>query len=961
MTNIDIYTFYININIMTSVLEHVTFDVTDYLDYNYTVRETDFAISYIKTPDGNVMLGQNEIENPLFVGESGGSLLKLSPKEIYGNFSRVFVVCMRDNYEESDDLYYNSYSRVINKSTAPNFADNYVFLKTSMKILDEQYYKRCANVVTREILSTLYGIDRESVENEEIVVPMFELTESMARMNLVMYDVQYGLEDVSKFLSLKKFYNKENNRNVSKYLAEHLGNLRESQFWSNPRNCIINGTQKFQRRGFVTRDKKQKHAIKQLANETKEEKKEIVSHDKLFNSLVKNNSKQDSTYVSLDDETTIDPYIDLHTVLKTSEKRTFYMQEIEKLEMTKEQITELFLDLTTEEEMYNLFNTLAVSKEYCHTVVNNKEILIKMKPLFEKYAPVYKLIFGYAWLTFVLEEYIMKSKSTIDHRFVFDIDTAHHLPTFPYIFDDVHQNPYIVAPFDQKVLNASKNAMSLFCIDDFDGYGVCTSETFKTRINLMTTGNSKQNIFDGLDWQSFAITGSSIPACLQKKSPLFLNVEQKDSSNDENTLKFFNSYYSKSDIDLVCNEQTIYGFSEKVLDAITKIKANINCGSDGLSIEPIKSLYVCLSKHFFSEKLDEINDILGTDYTVDQLIENCDTPEFKEYLYPTYVTNKQKSNAKIRKSGKKINDYMQAFMNYSGAQDIKIDIIKENYTEHSFDSDISLHLNDFRSESNKVKDEDNFLLIKICEGVKFKITSSKLRKPIELFRCKSNDFFGVVGKFHLPCVRGYNKGDSTVLMPTCISAMMTGINLDYRYFVGVKNQFDISGKYETRGFGIFLSPQELEDLIDHRINNKNSPSVYSIKSRSPEDLAKVLGGKELTHPIYKPLEFENGLTGVYNNPSVKYIKTIDDLREFYKKKCGYSAEKCGIDMMKFTTYSPDGDINPYMNSISTIYYDLMNANKQQKYVQNRQTKSKVNKSYKSNKFNKVVVEKIGKK
>lgn len=908
---------------MTSILEKSSFDVSDYLDYNYGVNETDFAISFISTSSGNLMLKQNEIENPLFVGESGGSVLKLTPKELKSGFSRVFVVCMRDNYVESVDLYNNSYSRVIDKTLAPKFSSNYAFLKTSMKLLNENYYKRCANVVSRELLTSLYNLDGTTLENEEIVIPMFELVESDARMNLSMYDAQFGLTDVKKFVSLTKYYNKENHRSVIKYLSEHLGNLRESQFWSSPRNCNINATQKFQRRGFITRDKKQKSNIKEAS-------KEIASNlpveDKLLKSLLKPKQMTDINYVSFDDETQVDPYIDLHTVLKTSKYRTYYMDDHSKLELSKEDITELFKSLESEQEMYNLFNTLAVSKEYCHTVINNKDILIQMKPLFNKYLPVYKLIFGYAWLSFVLEEYIMKSKSTIDHRFVFDLDTAQHLPFFPFIFDDLHQNPYIVAPVDLSVINAKNNAMSLFCLDDFDGYGVCDQETFRTRINLITTGNSKQNILDGLDWSSFAITGSSITACIQKKSPLFLNVEKAGASIDENMLKFFNSYYADSDIDLMCNEQSIFGFTEKAATAIKQIEKNIGGYKEGdIVVEPIKSLYICLSKKFFVEKCNDINETLGTSYTADQLVEQCDTQEFKEYLYPMYVANKQKSNSTIRRSGKKFNEYMQQFMNYSGAQDIKIDIIKNGYSEYTFDSDISLYTNDFKSQHDKVSDEDNHLLMKICEGIKFKISSKKIRKPIELFRCKTNDFFGVVGKFHLPCVRSYSTGDKVYLMPTNITAMMTGINIDYRYFVGVKNQFDILNKYDTRAYGTILYPQELKDMTEYNSNSKIDGGMYA---------TNTFGGKELTHQIYRPLEFKQKLTGIYTPPTRKYIKTIDDLKEYYKKKCGYSSEKFGLDMTKFTTYSPTGDVNPYMGSISKMYYDIATKNKSNDYKSN---------------------------
>lgn len=910
---------------MTSILEQNVVDVLDYLDYNYGTKDVDFSVSFINTPTGNIILKPNEIENPLFVSENGGNVLKMSYKEIC-NFGHVYVICMRDNYEDIPDLYSNSYDRVINKTNCLKLSSNYAFLKTSLKLLDEVHYKRCANVVSRKLLVSLYGMDDSKLENEEIIVTMFELNESVAKMNLAMYDTQYGITDVSKFLSLTQFYNKKSHKYVVKHLSEHLGNLRESQFWCNMYNCNINATKKFKRRGFATSNKKQ---IAQNSNE----------EDKSLNTL-KHKKITDLNYVNFEEETQTDPYVDLHSVLKSSKNRTYYMDNPPKTELSKEEITELFKSLKHEQEIYNLFNTLAVSKEYCHTVINNKEVLIQMKPLFEKYAPVYKLIFGYAWLSFVLEEYIMKSKTTIDHRFVFDLDTAQHLPFFPYSFDDLHQNPYIVLPVDLNVVNANQNAMSLFCIDNFDGYGVCSEETFLSRINLLTTGNSKQNIFDGIDGKSFAITGSCITACIQKKSPLFFNIEKQTNNSETSTLEFFNNYYAESDIDLMCNESSIFGFTEKAEIAIKQIQKNTIGYKEGdIVVDPVKSLYICLSKNFFVLKCDEINETLRTAYTPDQLIELCDSQEFKEYLYPIYVINKQKSNSSIRKSGKQINDYMLQFMNYASVKDIKIDIIKEGRAENAFDSDINLYMNDFLSKNEHVAKEQNVLTMKICEGIKFKISSQKLRKPIELFRCKTNDFFGVVGKFHLPCVRSYETCSKVYLMPTTITAMMTGINLDYRYFVGIKNQFDILNKYNTRGFGTILTSNELSEMIEYFKNGKSENEIFTLKSNSKEELEKLFGGKELSHKIYRPTKNVNSKSYVYSDVShIKYIKSVNDIREYYRKKCGYSAENFGIDMMQFKTYSPDGNVNPYVPSISKMYYEIANIKKRQNVENDKQKK-----------------------
>lgn len=69
--------------------------------------------------------------------------------------------------------------------------------------------------------------------------------------------------------------------------------------------------------------------------------------------------------------------------------------------------------------------------------MNNKEILTKVKPLFDKYMPLYKYLIGYAWLSFVIEENINRTNTNKNKRFIFDIETASKLPVFPFCNTDL--------------------------------------------------------------------------------------------------------------------------------------------------------------------------------------------------------------------------------------------------------------------------------------------------------------------------------------------------------------------------------------------------------------------------------------------------------------------------------------------------------------------------------------------
>ena len=159
---------------------------------------------------------------------------------------------------------------------------------------------------------------------------------------------------------------------------------------------------------------------------------------------------------------------------------------------------------------------MLLSKEYCHLIINNKTMLEIISPLIEKYKHVFKYTFGYAWLNFYLEECLARTKSTKYSRFTFDIDTASKLPVFPYVYTDLKQNPYITTLIDD-VEMINDNSYGLKFIDDYDGYGVCKLDEFQRRLNIFTCGDPNINVFNGLDWSKFAISGSLITACLRSE------------------------------------------------------------------------------------------------------------------------------------------------------------------------------------------------------------------------------------------------------------------------------------------------------------------------------------------------------------------------------------------------------------------------------------------------------------
>ena len=95
---------------------------------------------------------------------------------------------------------------------------------------------------------------------------------------------------------------------------------------------------------------------------------------------------------------------------------------------------------------------------------------------------------------------------------------------------------------------------------------------------------------------------------------------------------------------------------------------------------------------------------------------------------------------------------------------------------------------------------------------KYKIKSKVLIHDIELFTTQYTNFMSCVSKFHLPCVRAYYDGDNVYMLPSCIIAHQTYLNIDIKYFMANANIMDIINKYNNRGFDTLLNNKEIINI-----------------------------------------------------------------------------------------------------------------------------------------------------
>ena len=887
--------------------------------------DSKFMKSYEPEND-EVILTDDVIVNPFFVNINGGIVQEMDNRKLYSTYNRVLILCLKNNneFKDIDQIF----EKVLEKDKFNKLINSFTLIKSTNRLLKNKLHRRNAVIVERYQLSNIEH--NFELENDEIIIPMPEIEEK----DLKNYTNLYFSDQDFKQLSISKLFYKYFNGNSYKYplqkgLNRITKSIKETDYWTNFYNCGLNITKNLLDRSFHFR-KRTDQNVKASIQPTKYS--EAVN--KVLNKL---NMNTGNDYPQILYTKKI--FTDASDSLKNKDFKIYRVNN-NPIELNKDQVTEMFMMSSNQREQFDLFNALLISKDYCHLAINNKQVLEKMDKIITKYKPLYKYLFGYAWVCMYMEECIVKTRTLTNNRYVFDIDTANKLPFFPYSSEDIHMNPYCSLLVNSNVINSKNNCLGLPMINDYNDYGIDTLEGFTKKFNLFTTGKIDCSIFDGLEteegsnkWKYFAVGGSVMTCCVEKRNPLFDVVNSNNVSYEEGWIRFYNEYYKNSDIDLMCNKKSVFDFLNEVEKLIVVIKNNLEKTvnpiikksveqtgkniSDTITIEPTKSLNIYINSEYIEECMP--------DHDIDYVINNFSSNEIKERFYSEYFKLKYTRNNELRKKykNKKLFEYYYKIVSQD---DMNISLtdykeVKNNHNIH--DSNMYIYLNDIRDKDNQVQQNENIILMKICENVKFKITSEYLPHSIEVFRTQYEEFFSCVSRFHLPCVRSYYDGGNVYLLPSCITALMTHINIDYKYFAGIRDPIEIINKYRMRGFGTIINDKEKSHMVEYNISIEPWNKIFGINS-SQSSIKNHLGPLTLQNSLFRPnVVIDNLPSDTYNNQNKEYFLNNKDLYSAYKNLYGYDSTKYGLDLLQFKTINKDGDINPVKKWVIDATYDLI--------------------------------------
>ncbi len=816
-----------------------------------------------------------------------GSVKDLPIEEIYRNFGRVLVLCVDTSNKT--------------KGVGEFEALNYTLIPMPVTIIKNTFIKNFLHLLDYEYLNKEYHIDRKffsCVDQKELVLNLTNIDVKDFNSFGMQFNGVCTFKDylVATLLDDYMSYS-STNETIRANRINMLQSMNERTYWSLYSNCRLNISLQFMQRGFNLH-LTQRLEDEQIKNIIQKINKYAVEDDNYLNYLYRKQT-----------------YVDAASNLKEKGYKLYRITSNPICSSMNVDTFNKFLDENIymgDKEYYFLVMNLLSSKELCHLVINNQALLFKLKTsgFYTKYYYVFKYLLGYAWLTMYLEESIKKKNIVGSDRFIFDIETASLLPETPSSKEDMlKSSAYLPILVSSQLYNLNDNIMGVEPrVREQIRYGIADKETFMFRLGLFLTGNNKFGLFDNLDWSNIAVSGSLIACCLPNFNPLMLNLMTKQEiiTKSDKFVNYINEYYRDADIDMLCNLEGS-AFIDKVHLVANTIESNIKkfiktSGITGyekdllVTIKPVKIAAVIINTDFIKKYI--LADLEAQGLTYGEIVTDINNIKVKQAIYPLYLKYKRQKNMDFYSDPANkniwVNEIYAPEFDIVGVEQLQIVFArtkkdkadeaaqdKERQDKERLDKERLDKEDQDKEEQDKedistddlVADEDkefdtkpeskpeeedlpslideaNVLFI-INENLKYKISSPFMPHSIEAFKIRFDDYFGTVGSFHLPIVRAYYDGSTVKMTPSCISACMTMINIDYKYFAGSKDPIEIINKYRCRGFGTILNDKEKVRFFEYNNLVDKWKNIYSIKLNDSLAIKKCLGFKSPDDSMFK--------------------------------------------------------------------------------------------------------------
>ena len=877
-------------------------------------------------------MASENINNPFiannkltFYDDYSGEEVIINKENISKYIKHIYVMCPLANRVED-----NIFDATINKDNLDNYLQTMVIYKVKVSLVKNNIHYQNIIILDKTQIQKSNHFNYE-LDEKVFIIPIFNVSFLNLKQYLDRFNCNTDLSKLYNMIVMSDYFSDNiNNINNSLDIEGIIRNLNEANYWAKPYNCNINITEKWNKRKFIFSN------IKALDNSSLKDFLESI--DKVG---VKENY--------LEEIFKSKKYIDPSSVVKRKGYRLF--SPVKSCDFSYLDITNLFSRLNNYQR-YLLFSKLVISKEYCHLVLNNSSVLKMMRPYIHKFAELYQYLFGYAWIRFYMEECIKRTYIKTTDYFIFDINTASELPVFLFDYQNPQYNPYMPIFIGNHSLNPMYNIGGIKIDENTKNqiHRICNLDEFKTRFNIFTTNTSCNNLFKNINFKNYkmAISGSIMTACLQYRHPL-LSLFHGESSDDLYN-RFYNEYYCESDVDIMIKTSDMFEFIDISNNLHKQITTNLksfnsSLEDDHVKIDMLKKIFVFVTEDFIKKNI--VNSNLPYEFIVSNLKNEKVINLFSQYIEKQHIIKLKEDMKDFTAEEVEVMKLKYpVYFEYNHGNNINIKLVNKKlkntpidisapltFTEEEIDQIIDNA--EEQNENEPVVDKE-FTDLNILFSFKAKIHSPYMDHALEVFPIKGDDFFATVSQFHLPCVRAYYDGDNVYMTPSCISAHLTFMNLDYKYFAGTNDPIEIINKYRSRGFGTWLNKDEIRMFLRYSSRVEFWNNLYQIDMDKPSTFKYNLGSLNMEHRLFhprqynpehywknpniKPIPMENPYVDVKQNKNYDnsaYLKNRYDAIEINNQLA-----KIGCNNMFIHINESTGYINPVNNNIIELVWEL---------------------------------------
>jgi hypothetical protein len=763
------------------------------------------------------------------------------------------------------------------------------------KLMYNEIHKKGRFVIPKSKIEKEFSISLNIDKDELEVILMTQLSESQLNNYLETYEEESdNIDKYAEFLLTIKYIQINPDKfKIKKKFDLMLASV--SDYWEDPSNCNFTLTNKFINRRFNNSNY-------------------IGNNDVINNTVLGNEIDWNSREINYLNDILRDNH------WKEMSLKKYNLSKISSL--TNNDIVMIYKQLPTDYMKYNFICNMLCSRSHCHLILNSYEFLQLSKPFFDKYKLIFKYLIGYSWLTLKNEEYHIYNKITDTDRIVFDIDTVNLLPVFPFTWDDINQNPYAAVLIDKEVLDLKKNCLSLNMMKNYERYyGVCNSQEFSRRLNIFVNGSNTKGILDHIDWSCCSITGSVMTACGMKYNPLIDICKTSNNANeltDGDLASYFFHYYQDSDIDLICNKDSIVDF----IDVVNKLVDKFPKGK--VSIDNVHTGTIVLSDEFVLNEIENIKKVLKNDKIDLEFVKsNYLSQDIKNYFYDKfYIGWKNEQLEQITKLNKHNEPLFKEYLKLIPREEFRIYNLDYELDEDKMrkkDYEKYFYLNELYG----IESEQNKLAAKLSESIRFKVKSPGI-KTFEIFKSRDENFFSNVSKFHMGFVRAIWNGVTVKCLPSYITSMMLQMAVDYKYFASIRDPIEIVNKYRSRGFGIILNDYEkLHMAYYNSVKDKNDVNskwieMYKVNLKNKKSIEEIFGVKKSSDDIFKPSKYFMGLPE-------DCFKNINHVTSSTFEECFNPLITPSLSSLaRYKAIGDNGKINPLVREVITMGWNLLN-------------------------------------